>query len=371
MIEALPLYAPREVTPPGDTLRDLMEERALSQAELSRRLGRPAQAVNEIVAGKKVITEDTALELERVLQVPAQFWLVREARYREYLARQRAADSHKAYLPWLQRFPIKALQGAGILPAGRLNAAFAEQLVEPLLRFFGVASPDGWTEQYDQLQAQFRRARPDKQTDVAAITAWLRMGELAAARLQTHDYSAAALEAALPALRALSLQPAQDIGPALTRLCARTGVALVFVPALPGTHVTGVARWVGGKPLIQLSLLGKWNDGFWFSFFHEVAHVLKHPMRAVFLDDASAGDNVESAEEQEANRFATDVLVPRARQAELQQLPLDHASIEAFANRIGVHPGIVVGQLQHRGRVGYGHALTRLKARYNIAAKRA
>ncbi|MDP1534529.1 MAG: ImmA/IrrE family metallo-endopeptidase, partial [Rubrivivax sp.] len=128
------------------------------------------------------------------------------------------------------------------------------------------------------------------------------------------------------------------------------------------------ARWVGGKPLIQLSLLGKWNDGFWFSFFHEVAHVLKHPTRAVFLDDASSGDAVASPEEQEANRFATDLLVPRARQAELRTLPTTQAAVEAFAHDIGVHPGIVVGQLQHLGRLDYGHALTRLKARYMLAA---
>lgn len=369
MTETLPVYAPPDVSPPGDTLRDLMKERALSQAELSRRLGRPAQAVNEIVAGKKEITEDTALELERVLQVPAHFWLAREARYREYLARQRAVVSRKAHLPWLERFPLKAMQDAGALPTGRLSASFKEELVDPLLRFFGVASPDGWAAQYDQLQAQFRRARPEKQTDVAAITAWLRMGELAAARLHTAEYRAAALEAALPAMRRLSLQPTAAIGPGLTRLCAEAGVALVFKPALPATHVTGVARWVGGKPLIQLSVLGKWNDGFWFSFFHEVAHVLKHPTRAVFLDDASSGENVQSAEEQEANDFAMGVLIPRARQAELQHLPLTQTSIEALARDLGVHPGVVVGQLQHRKLIGYGHALTKLKARYTIAAK--
>jgi HTH-type transcriptional regulator/antitoxin HigA len=367
MTEELPLYAPREVSPPGDTLRDLMEERTLTQAELARRLGRPAQAVNEIVAGKKAITEDTALELERVLQVPAQFWLAREARYREYLARQRAADGHKAHLPWLRRFPLKALQEAGVLPEGRLGETFTEGLVEPLLRFFGVASPDGWAAQYSPLQAQFRRAKPDKQTDVAAITAWLRLGELQAARLTLGGYNAAALEAALPAMRALSREAPASIAPGLTQLCARAGVALVFVPALPGTHVTGVARWLSGKPLIQLSLLGKWNDGFWFSLFHEVAHVLKHPTRAIFLDDASSGDTVQSAEEQEANRFAADVLVPRAEQTALLNLPLDQASVEGFAERLGLHPGIVVGQLQHRGRIGYGHALTKLKARYSLS----
>ena len=65
MTESL-AYTPREVSPPGATLRDLMEERDWKQRELAHRLGRPVQAVNEILAGKKEITEDTALELERV-----------------------------------------------------------------------------------------------------------------------------------------------------------------------------------------------------------------------------------------------------------------------------------------------------------------
>jgi HTH-type transcriptional regulator / antitoxin HigA len=369
MTETSLAYTPREVSPPGATLRDLMEERDWKQRELAHRLGRPVQAVNEILAGKKEITEDTALELERVLQVPAQFWLAREAQFREYLARCRSAEASREHVPWLEQFPLKALQEAGVLPAGRLTAAVKQELVEPLLRFFGVASPAGWKAHYDQMQPQFRRARPSRQTDVAAITAWLRMGELQAAALRTAEFSPARLQAALPAMRALSRQPAEHIGPSLVQLCAEAGLALVFVPALPGTHVSGVARWLNGKPLIQLSLLGKWNDGFWFSFFHEVGHVLKHPTRAIFLDDAAAGDTVDSPEEQDANRFATDTLVPRALQARLDTLALDAASIEAFAGEIGIHAGIVVGQLQHRGRLAFGTPLTRLKARYAIASE--
>ncbi len=125
------------------------------------------------------------------------------------------------------------------------------------------------------------------------------------------------------------------------RLRADAGVALAFVPPLPSTHVSGVARFLHGRPLIQLSLLGKRNDVFWFSFFHKVAHVLKHPMRAIFLDDAAAGDTVESPEEQEATE------------------------IEAFAAEIGVHPAIVVGQLQHRDLLPRAHALTRPTTGYD------
>lgn len=366
MIEATLSYAPPEVSPPGETLRELMEERNLSQAELSRRLGRPVQAINEIVAGKKEITEVTALELERVLQVPARFWLAREARYREYLARLRDVASRKDHIQWLDTFPIKALQDLGKLSPGRLTPAFKAQLVDELLRFFGVASPDGCAAQYSSVQAAFRRARPDKQTDNAAITAWLRMGEIAAEHVTTSAYSADALTAALPALRALTVCDAARIVSELRRLTAQAGVVLVFVPALPGAHVSGVARWLNDRPLIQLSLLGKWNDGFWFSFFHEVAHILKHPKRAVFLDDAASGAAAESPEEQEANRFAADVLIPPRYAPRIKALPLERASVVAFAEHIGIHPGIVVGRLQHGKRLGYAHALTTLKARYEF-----
>lgn len=361
------LYQPNEVSPPGDTLRDLMDERDLSQAELSRRLGRPTQAINEILAGKKEITEDTAIELERVLQVPAHFWLTREAQYREYLARLRAAEANRDAVPWVSTFPLKAMQEAKALPAGRLTEKFVERLVEPMLGFFGVASPDGWAAQYNQLQIQFRRAKPDAQTDVAAITAWLRMGEIQARQHDVPPFDPAALEQALPAMRALTTADPAIMGSELTRLCKQAGVLLVFVPALKGTHVSGVARWLHGKPLVQLSLLGKWNDTFWFSFFHEIGHILKHPARkAVYLDDASSGDQTTDPEELEANRFASDILIPPKLAQVLEQLPLTRKDIEAFANQAQLHPGIVVGHLQHHRRLHWAHPLTKLKARYDI-----
>ena len=362
-------YQPSEVSPPGATLAELLEERGLAQAELARRMGRPPTAINEIVLGAKEITEDTALELERVLGAPAHFWLARESRYREFLARQRDADRAPDRLTWLDSLPLKEMQEAGWLPAGRLTPAFKATLIEPALRFFGVASPQGWQKQYLTVQAAFRRSHPTKQTDNAAITAWLRLGEIDAQQRQTAPYSADKLHANLEAMRALSVQAASAIGNGLKELCGQAGVVLLFVPAFSGTHVSGVARWLGDRPLIQLSLQGKWNDIFWFNFFHEVGHVLKHPKRAVFLDDASSGNAITNKEEQEANQFAADVLITPADRKTLAQLELTAACVQAYAQRIGIHPGIVVGALQHMGVLGYASPLTRLKQRYDIVKK--
>lgn len=362
-------YQPREVSPPGDTLAELIDELGITQAELARRMGRPLNPVNEMILGTKEITEDTALELERVLGTPAHFWLARESRYREYLARKRDAGRTPDRLDWLEQLPLKQLQEIGQLPNGRLTPAFKATLVDFALRFFGVASPEGWQEQYGKVQAAFRRANPAKQTDNAAITAWLRLGEIAAQTHETPPYNAEILQANLPAMRALTVKAAPEIGQELASLCAQAGVILLFVAPFTGTHVSGVARWLAERPLIQLSLLGKWNDVFWFSFFHEVAHILKHPKRAVFLDDATSGSAVVNKEEQEANQFAADLLIPPAERKRLGQLDLTAAQVQAFAAQIKIHPGIVAGALQHMGLVDYASPLTRLKERYVLTAQ--
>ena len=75
--------------PPGEVLAEELEARGMTQRELAARLGRPAQAVNEIIKGKKAITAETALELEKALGIGAHFWANLEADYRITLARNR------------------------------------------------------------------------------------------------------------------------------------------------------------------------------------------------------------------------------------------------------------------------------------------
>jgi HTH-type transcriptional regulator/antitoxin HigA len=165
-------------------------------------------------------------------------------------------------------------------------------------------------------------------------------------------YDKARFMSALDEMRTLTTQSPEQFGPRLRALFAEAGVAFVLVPAISKAHVGGVARWLNPhKPLIQLSLYGKTNDKFWFTLFHEAAHILLHEKKLVFLDDASHAGN-DTPQEQEANQWAGEFLIPCKYEKELPELTTQE-QVKTFARKIELHPGIVVGRLQHERIISY------------------
>lgn len=359
-------FQPDWVSPPGDTMIDLMEERDWSQAELAQRLGFSAKHLNQLVKGKVPLSNDAALRLERVLGSTANFWLSREAKYREQLARLEARSRYETWTSWLDQLPLTDLKKTGVIPDKRISKAVKPALVETLLSFFGVASPDEWQTHYGGMQAQFRRTR-ESQSDVGAIASWLRLGEIQAEGLELPKYNRTNFEKALVQIRELTVLPPQNFGSEIRRLCSEAGVKLVFVPAIPRSHVSGVARWLNRhSPLIQISLYGKTNDKFWFTFFHEAAHILLHASSKtdIYLDDPNSVTQ-HSPEEDEANQWAGEMLIPPAYNYELRDLDTKSQILE-FSEAVNIHPGIVVGRLQHEELLGYATPLNRLKESFQL-----
>ncbi|GAB3630403.1 DNA-binding protein [Pandoraea terrae] len=354
MTELSAPFAPDWVSPPGDTILDLIEERGWTQTELAKRLGYTEKHISQLINGRVPLTHDAALRLERVLGSNAGFWLAREAKYREHCARLEAARAHADWVSWLDELPIKDLMTSGAIPKVRNDAKHKPGLVDACLRFFGVASPDDWRAHYGGMQVAFRRSRAE-QSDIGAISAWLRLGEQQAEKLDGPKYDRAGFEKALTTIRSLTCEPPEVFEPQLRKLLHEAGVALVLVPAIPRAHVSGVARWLSPtRPVIQLSLYGKTNDKFWFTLFHEAAHILLHAntkedKKSVFLDDPNAS-HTDDPQEHEANQWAGDWLIPPRHTIALASLR-SKAAVEAFARQSGVHPGIVVGRLQHDGLI--------------------
>lgn len=341
---------------PGEYLRDELSARHMSQMELAKRMGRPAQVVNEIVNRKKALTEETALELERVLGTPASVWVELEASYQLALARRAEARDLKRQAIWLDYFPVRAMERRGWIEP----QSSPEDRVRALLGFFGIASFDTWEEH--QRALGFRISGKAK-IDTGALAAWVRRGEIEGAGVVAKPYDERRFRDVLGLARELTTQPPESAWPELERACADAGVAAVVVPEFPKIRANGVARWLTPiKALVQLNLRYSWADIFWFTFFHEAAHVLIHDTRKVFVE--IEGNPLRDPQESEADQVAEELLIPSdAWEGFVLNLEFDAKSVEAFASQIGVHPGIVVGRLQHVELVPWRSSLYSLRSR--------
>lgn len=348
MTEKMKKFTPDWISPPGDTILDLLEERDWTQIEFAGRMGYTTKHISQLIKGKASINQETAMKLERVIGSTARFWLNREIQYRENLHRLHEKQKLEEWVNWLDELPVKELMNSGEIEKIRLSSKNKPNLVEDLLRFFGVASPQGWKTQYKNIPVAFRSAK--RAHDMGAVSAWLRLGEIGTENANIPTYNATKFKKALVEIRSLTLKSPNEFKDEMQIFCKESGVSLIFVPAIPRAHVSGAARWLNPrKPIIQLSLYGKTNDKFWFSFFHEAAHILKHGKEVVFLDD-SLDNNNNSSEEMEANKLASEILIPPENNNYLPKLR-SRDSVKEFSLNIGIHPGIVVGRLQFEGLI--------------------
>jgi HTH-type transcriptional regulator / antitoxin HigA len=343
-------FRPSYISPPGETIADLLDEREMTQTDLAKRLGVTLKHVNQVVKGGASISADLALGLEKVFRVPAHFWLNRESLYQADVARRDEEKKLESHVDWAKKFPIKDLKKAGFLS----REARGVELVQELLRFLGVATPALW----ERRAAAYRRSQHYK-SDQAALDAWLRVGELQAATIECKSYDSERLLRALRAARALTKEHPQVWQPQITRALANAGVALVIVDTFQGARAHGATRWLSPhKALIQLSLRYHWEDVFWFSFFHEAAHILLHRKKGVFVDGLELTQS-EALEddmrlEAEADRWAANFLIPTEYETRLRSLR--SSEIPAFAEELGITPAIVVGRLQHEGLIHFAES---------------
>lgn len=352
-------WAPDWAVHPGEILEEHLEARGISQAEFARRADLTPKLVSTIIAGKNPVSADTAIALERVLGMKAYIWTGLQADWDLHQSReaQKEAADEPEVREWVQRFPTKELQARGILPQTSDVAA----LYDGLLKFFGVASADGYSARFGRLSVQYRHSATHRSDD-ACLNAWLQLGELEARKRSLAPYNAERFKGVLRLVRSWTREKPSEFFPKVVRECAGAGVAVVATKPLPKTRLSGAARWLDSDhAIIQLSLRHKTNDHFWFSFYHEAGHVILHKRDVVFADDDGArGDGAEI----EADEFAEESLVGRERfQAFCRMRPRSGAEVLGFANEVGVHPGIIVGMLQHHRIISWSH-LNGLKERF-------
>ena len=333
-----------EVFPPGEFLKEEMDARGWTQVELAEVMGRPTKVVNEIIAGKKAITPETAVQLGDALGTSPELWMNLETSYQLSKVQTRSSDvSVRAKL--YAQFPVRDMLKRGWVK----STDDIEALTQSFLGFFRIPSLDATP----SFRHAAKKAEPLEACSYPQL-AWLFRAREVAQSLVAKKYSQEKLEAALRGLSDLRTAP-EEVRHA-PRLLAEAGVRLVYIEALPGSKIDGACFWLDNdQPVIAMSLRLDRIDNYWFVLRHECEHVLRgHGKDAGFIldQDIERMDvaNV-AAEERQANDAGAEFCVPQEALIDFINRVSPYFSEErvtGFARRLGIHTGIVAGQLRRK-----------------------
>jgi plasmid maintenance system antidote protein VapI/Zn-dependent peptidase ImmA (M78 family) len=355
-------FAPMWAIPPGQTISDLMKSKRIASTRLAHLVDMTEDDFHSLLTGKRTLTASIAARLEAVLGASVSFWLSREEQYRKQLAQltEGVDPENEDYKLWLKSLPVKQMQALGWVE----SKSDKIDRLRSILQFFDVPNLDAWHRTYVDLKAAAAFRTTDAYLEeVPATAAWLRQGELQAERIECSEWHPERFKAQLTKIRSLTqLAAPSEFLPKLQKLCAEAGVAVVIVKAPKGCRASGATFFTNrDKAVLLLSFRYLSDDQFWFSFFHEAAHLILHWDADLLILETS--ENPNSPREHEANLFAAEQLIPFQLQQRLGEASKSLRGIMRLARDAGVSYGIVVGQMQFRGHVRRDR-YNRLKARY-------
>jgi len=332
--------------PPGETLKEVLDDKNITQKELALRLGVTPKHINKIINGTATISSDIALKLESVLGISASFWNKLEASYQETKARLRELPQIDEELSIAQSIPYNEISSLGWIA----DTKDKRERVKNLRSLLRVASLSNLPLVECAL---FRKSEAFK-TNKYTLALWMNQAETLASDIETEPFNSSKLNDVLPNFKQLTNKPLKASKSNLIEICASVGIALVFIPTLSGTHVNGATKWLTSKKvMIAMSLKGAYEDIFWFTFFHEICHVLQANKSITFIDEE---ENTEIDDlETSADKFSTNFLISEEQYDEFisKSNYQDISNIRNFSEKLGIHIGIVIGRLLHDKLISY------------------
>ncbi|HDJ9379622.1 TPA: ImmA/IrrE family metallo-endopeptidase [Escherichia coli] len=348
-------FQPDWVSPPGDTIIDLMDEHGLSGEELSKRIGLSLIRGKQLLEGKIRLNESLACKLEELFNVSTDFWIKREVAYR-----QQIGYLEKVNNDWLESLPVRDMMEFGWIP----KTTTRESKFQHCLSFFGINSVNDffYKIQSDAPLVAFRKSL-NLATEPMADLVWLTRAAQLTSNQNCAVWDKEVLIALLPELRKATNEPDMRIFiPYIRDLLATAGVSLVVLPTPKGCRASGATCFfTPDRATLVMSFRYLTDDHFWFTLFHEIGHLILHEAVRVRVEGK---DSLSSEEEKEADKFAVDVLIPEEYRQQLSRYGVRHwKEIIRLARKMGVSKGIVLGYLQHEGNIPFSH-LNRFKVRF-------
>ncbi|MDD2402555.1 MAG: HigA family addiction module antitoxin [Clostridia bacterium] len=344
---------------PGYYISDIIDEMEITQLEFAKRLNITPKNLSDLINGKASISNNIAKNLSLMLGTSVDVWLNLQKTYDEKVIEIEKLEAERKEQEVFKIIDYTFFEKLGLVKATRNQQ---EKVIE-LLRCLKIATFDV-LKKHDFL-VQFRQGAEDyhNEKQIVNANAWVQTAINIGNEIETEKFDEKKLKFFLSEMRQMAKMNTLDFLPRLKKKLSECGVALVVIPSLKNSNVYGAIKWINhDKVILGITNRGIVSDKFWFSFFHEIGHILQKKIKNIFI--TSDHENCEDEMEKDADEFARNVLIPPDKLYDFVSVNnFSKKSVELFAEKIDTHPGIVVGRLQKEGYIPFAN-LNGLKVKY-------
>jgi HTH-type transcriptional regulator/antitoxin HigA len=336
---------PFEATHPGTLIKDELEVRDdINQKDLAMLLGVKPSFLNEIIKGKRPVTADIAILLEKALGISANYWMKFQSQYEIDSAKIKEKNANKIRLIEIwniitQYVPVKYFKKHGYLTTD------ISKNISIILSIYAVHSIDEMVNKFSEKKFAFFKKNEKLQIDEMNMIAWTSLVEYEAERKEINTFKFENLPRLNKELQEIFYNN-KNVLKLVDKKLAQYGIKFILADKLDKTPIDGYSFWSKDNPTIALTLRHNRIDNLAFTILHELGHIalhLKDNKNIKFIDLTKSEEN---EIENEVNIYAQDSLIPPQCWNDLikNYTPLDDDLIGEFSNKYRINPAIILGR---------------------------
>ena len=348
---------------PGYYVAEIIEDMGISQKEFALRLGTTPKTISTLVNGQISLSNVLAKKLSVMLGTSVDVWLNIQKEYDEKIIcikKEKDFDTQKKIASGIDYKYFEEV--AGLVHTNNIN-----DKIKNLCKYFVISDLNVLLE--PDFLINYRVGIPNiEKKNIINSRAWIQTAINLSKKIKVNSFNAEKLKSYLPELRSMTTKDPKIFLPRMENIFAECGVAFIILPYLKNSGINGAVKWINSNQVVlAMNNRGLTADKFWFSLFHEIKHVLQQKLKITFISyDRSYITELDSKLEEEADLFARNYLIPPNEYKKLKKsMYISDDEISEFAKLIGIHPGIVVGRLQHDKIISHNRG-TKLKTNYYI-----
>ncbi len=343
---------PFKASHPGSLVKDELDYRGVKQKDFAHDIDMQPSMLNEIIKGKRAITAQIALILEKALGINADYWLRHQSQYDLDVERIKEKNIKKAQLVEHWQI-IKKL--VPVKPYRKLNV-FKNDLendIQIAKQIYNVNTIDELANNIATFKTNvgaYYRKSNKLQVDEINLLGWSKLATWCCSKIQVADYRSNNLAKLKEEVKEI-LYKNTNIKVELQNCFTKYGIKLIFQPKFDKTPIDGFSFLSNNKPAIALTLRHNRIDNLAFTLMHEIAHVDLHlfsgQQKEYINFDTKLGKRTDI--EKEADLYAQKYLIPEEQWNNFIENYSTNGDkgIEQFSEKYKIHPYIVFGRFSH------------------------